>query len=140
MERPVASAVLKNEEWEQGSIRNVVVAPFAHRNSLVEIVTAEKGLPQLSNIAFALQLDSELLPNCAGSAVTSRQIRSPNRFLCGVIRLDDSGHRVCVLREINQFAATAHVRSWNPPSDRSHVPISRAVGTRFAMSSQPPPI
>src|SRR5258708_10657457 len=127
MERPVASAVLKNEEWEQGSIRNVVVAPFAHRNSLVEIVTAEKGLPQLSDIAFALQLDSELLPNCAGSAVTSRQIRSPNRFLRGVIRLDDSGHRVCVLREINQFAAKAHLHTWKRLDDLTQHRLERVL-------------
>ena len=96
---PVARAVLKNDEWEQRALGDVVVAPLPHRDSIVEIVTAKKRLPQLPDISFALELNSKLFPNGAGAPVASDQVRRANRFLCAVIWLDDGSHGVCVLRE-----------------------------------------
>ena len=85
---------------KQRAFGNVVVASFAHGNSLVEIVAAEKRLPQFADISFALQLNAELFADGAGAAVASDQIGGPNRFFRGVASAwTTSGHGVRVLRE-----------------------------------------
>src|SRR5579863_2848792 len=88
---PVARAVLKDDEREERPLRDVVVAPLAHWNSLVQIVAAEEGLAQLSDIAIALQWDAKLLADGAGTAVAPNEVRRANGFLRGVFRLEDSG-------------------------------------------------
>src|SRR3979490_1178805 len=65
MQSPVACAVLENNKWKYGSLSDVVMTALAHRNTLIQFRTMEKSLPQLSNVAFALQLDAELLSNGA---------------------------------------------------------------------------
>ena len=89
---PVACAVLQDDEWEQWSLGDVVVASLAHGDALVKIVATEKRLAQLADISFALQWNAKLLANGAGAAVASDQIRGTHRFLRGVIRLHDRGH------------------------------------------------
>src|SRR6267378_848360 len=78
MQGPVAGAVLENDEREYGSLSDVVVAALAHRNALVQFRAVEKRLPQLSNVAFALQLDAHLLSNGAGASIASNQVRCSN--------------------------------------------------------------
>src|SRR5882762_70566 len=58
MQSPVARAVLENDEREYGALSDVVVQALAHRYALVEFRAVEKRLPQLSNVAVALQLDA----------------------------------------------------------------------------------
>src|SRR6266699_3816478 len=71
VQSPVARAVLENDEWEYRPLSDVVVTALAHRNTLVEFRAVEKGLAELSNVAFALQLDAELLSNGAGASIAS---------------------------------------------------------------------
>src|SRR5712671_6788834 len=71
MQSPMASAVLQNDEGKKRSFGNVIMPAFAHRDALVQVGTMEKSLPEFSDISFALQLNANLLSDCAGAAVAS---------------------------------------------------------------------
>src|SRR5882672_10845941 len=108
MQSPVARAVLENDEWKYGALSDVVVAALAHRNALVQFRAVEKRLPQLSNVAFALQLDAELLSNGAGASVASDQIRRSNGVVGAIARSHMRCYGIAILRERRQFAAETH--------------------------------
>src|SRR6266576_2364965 len=86
MQSPVTGAVLENDEWKYGSLSDVVVAALPHRNAVVESRAVEKRLAQLSNVAFALQLDAQLLSNGAGASVASNQVRCSNGLVGAIAR------------------------------------------------------
>src|SRR5260370_2856086 len=108
MQGPVAHAVLENDEWKYGSLSDVVVAALSHRNVLIQFGAMEKRLPQLSNVAFALQLDAKLLSNGTGASVASDQMRSSNGFVGALTRPDARCYGIAILREGRQFTAESH--------------------------------
>src|SRR6202158_4390892 len=99
MQSPVARAVLENDEWKYGTLSDVVVASLPHRNVLVQFRAVEKCLAQLSNVAFALQLNAELLSNGAGASVASNQVRRSKHFFRALARLDVRRYGIAILRE-----------------------------------------
>ncbi len=112
MQGPVARAVLENDEWKYGSLSDVVVTPLPHRNALIQFRAVEKRLPQLSNVAFALQLDAKLLSNGAGASIASDKIRRSNGLVRAFGRTDVRRYGIAILREGRQFAAEAHCHVW----------------------------
>ena len=99
MQSPVTRAVLENDEREYGSLSDVVVATLPHRNALVQFRAVEKRLAELSNVAFALQLDAELLSNGAGAPIASNQVRRSNGLARALARLDQRCYGIAILRE-----------------------------------------
>src|SRR6266481_4765060 len=99
MQSPVARAVLKNDERKYASFGDVIVTSLPHRNAFIQFRAVEKCLPQLSNVAFALQLNAELLSNCTGASVTSNQVRCSDCLARTILRLKICGHRIDILCE-----------------------------------------
>src|SRR5579864_6305804 len=52
MQSPMACAVLQDDEGKDWSFGDVMMPALAHRNALVQIVTMEKRLPELSDVPF----------------------------------------------------------------------------------------
>src|SRR5260370_2077189 len=123
MQSPVTHAVLENDEWEYGSLSDVIVTSLAHRNALVQFRTMEKRLPQLSNVAFAYQVNAKLLSNGTGASVASDQIRSSNGFVGALAHPDARGYGIAILREGRQFTAEAHCDVRHRLDNRSKQPL-----------------
>ena len=55
-------------------VGHVIVPALADRDALVEVVAAVERLAQLQQVAFAAELDAELLAHGAAAAVAADQI------------------------------------------------------------------
>ncbi len=71
---PMAGAVLQNNERKERPFCNMVMTPFAHRNSFVKFLAMKQSLPELSDVSLALELDAQLFANGARPAIAPGQI------------------------------------------------------------------
>ena len=63
-----------DDKLRRAIVGHVIVAPFADRDALVELVATVERLAQRHDVAFALQRDAQLLADEARAAVATDQI------------------------------------------------------------------
>ena len=108
-------------------IGNVIVPAFADRDALEQVVAAIQRLPQLQQICFALQLDAELAPHIARSAVAADEILRLQLHGRAVATLHARAHGPCVLLEIEKFASVAHIHAGQGLGDRLQQWLERVL-------------
>src|SRR6267143_3191565 len=137
MQSPVARAVLEDDEREYGSLSDVVVAALPHRNAVVEFRAVEKRLAELSNVAFALQLNAQLLSNGAGASVASNQVHCSNGLVWAIARSHVRCYGIAILRERRQFAAEAHFHIRERLYNRSEQRFERVLRDQLIRLERP---
>src|SRR5665213_2239657 len=54
-------------------VDHVIVAALADRDALEQVLAVKESLPELQDVAFALQTEAELLSHGAGAAIAADQ-------------------------------------------------------------------
>src|SRR5882672_3363200 len=92
------------------------MAPLAGGNSLVEVFRPENDLPGLTDRRPAIELDAELFPHGAGTAIAAHQVSAAQLFLVSVEAQED-GDTVITLLEVDELTAVAYARIRRSLSD-----------------------